>query len=93
MDEALSLTIGLGSIEAGTFGADEQGTASIPEAIRAKARSIIGEYAFDGEAQALVVGYGLGQEGSCGDGLLIRIDGSKGNAGVVVDGDIEPPPV
>jgi hypothetical protein len=63
--------------------------ASAPEGEGFVARAVVGHYALDLDAEVLVVGECSSQEGGSAASLLIGHDLGKGNAGVVVNRDMD----
>jgi len=89
LDEALGFAIGAWGVDAGADGLDVQLAAGLGEAPRTEAGTVVGHDASNGDVQAQEVSHGLAQEAAGGDSLFVGEQGSEGEAGVVVDGDVK----
>ena len=68
---------------------DGELSAGAGEAVGVEARPVIGEHAARGDAEALEVSHGFGEEAGRRVGLLVGIERGVGDARVVVDRDVE----
>src|SRR5271165_1225168 len=89
LDEAFSFAVGARGVEARADGLDAEFVAAGDEAARAEAGAVIGHHPANGNAQAGKVSHRLAQEFAGGDSLFVWQQGGEGDAGVVIDGDIE----
>jgi hypothetical protein len=89
LDEALGLAVGVWSVEAGANGFEGEIAASLGEQKRTEARPIVGHDATHPDAEVGEVGHGLAEEGSGGIVFFVGEQGGEGDAGVVVDSDVE----
>ena len=89
LDEAFGLAVGLGAVGSGEAVLDAELEAGCGEEFGAVSGAAIGEQAGNGDAVEFVVGDGLaeGVEGA-GD-FFVWVEAGEGEAGVVVDGDVE----
>src|SRR6202167_3775257 len=89
LDEAFGLAVGARGVRPGEAVLDaelEAGGAELPGAI---AGAVVGEQAADGDAVLGVEGDGGAQEDDGGFALLVGQHAGEGEAGVIVDGDVE----
>src|ERR1700693_2980754 len=89
LDEAFRLTVGAGCVGTGkaVLNAElETGGAELSGAI---AGAVVGEQAADGDAELGVEGEGGVQEGDGGFALLGGQHAGEGEAGVIVDSDVQ----
>jgi hypothetical protein len=89
LDEALGFAIGLGSIGLGEEMADLAKTQSGSEEVRAISRTVVGHEALNLDAQRGEVSQSVAQEGDGAGSAFIGKDLSEGNAGGIVDGDMD----
>ena len=89
LDEAFGFAIGARSVDASAGMAELEIATGFGKAVGAEAWAVVGHDAADGDAEVGEVGHGLAEEAGRRVGLFIRHHGGKGDAGVVVDGDIE----
>src|SRR2546429_4523499 len=89
LDEAFGLAVGAGSVRAGEAVLDGELEASGAEVAGAIAGAVVGEQAADGDAVLGVEGDGGAQEGDGGFALLVGQHAGEGEAGVIVDGDVQ----
>ena len=89
LDEALGLSVGAGRIGACAFRLDTEVLAGAAETMSLVAWTVVGQDAADADAKPSVPGDGGVEEvGRRGLGL-VRVHGGEGDAGVVVDGDVQ----
>ena len=89
LDEALGLAVGAGSIGASKSMTDAEFRAGTTELARAIATAVVGEQAANADTVLSIKSQGVLQEG---DGTLVSLIGQElgeGQAGVVIDGDME----
>jgi len=89
LDEAFGLAVGARGVRPGEAVLDaelEAGGAELPGAI---AGAVVGEQAADGDAVLGVEGDGGAQEDDGGFALLVGQHAGEGEAGVIVDGDVQ----
>jgi hypothetical protein len=89
LDEALGLAVGAGSVGTGEAVLDAELEAGGAELSGAIAGAVVGEQAADGDAVLGVEGDGGVQEGDGGLALLVGQHAGEGEAGVIVDGDVQ----
>jgi hypothetical protein len=89
LDEAFGLAVGARSVRAGEAVLDAELEAGSAEVSGAIARTVVGEQAADGDAVLGIEGDGGAQEGDGGFGLLVGQHAGEGEAGVIVDGDVQ----
>jgi hypothetical protein len=89
LDEALGLAVGLRAIGFGEEMADAQLLAGSGEEFGAVSRAAVGEHPPDLDAVLLVKGDRLLKRREHVGDLFIRGKGSKGEAAVIVDGDMQ----
>jgi hypothetical protein len=89
LDEAFGFAVGARSIRPGELVLDAESEESRGEAIGAVAGAVIGEEALDGDAEAVEVSQSGVEKAQSARGRLVWPDLSKGEAGVVVDGDMD----
>jgi len=89
LDEALGLSIGLGRVGLGSQMFDAKACASAGEVLCAIARAIVGHDAGDGDPERTIVVDGVVEEGDCTRRPLVGEDLSAGEAGMVVDRDVD----
>src|SRR6266567_4851586 len=89
LDEAFRLAIGAGSVRTGEAVRDAELEAGGTEVSGAIAGAVVGEQAADRDAVLGVEGNGGTQEDDGGFSLLVREHAGKGEAGVIVDGDVQ----
>ena len=68
---------------------DAEIAAGVSEVMGIEAGAIVGEHTAGGDAEALEVGDGFGEEAGRRLGGFVRIERRVGDPGVVVDGDVE----
>src|ERR1051326_4978254 len=89
LDEAFGLAVGAGSVGTGKAVLDAELKAGGAELAGAIAGAVVGEQAADGDAVLGVEGDGGVQEGDGGFALLVGQHAGEGEAGVIVDGDVQ----
>lgn len=89
LDETLGLAIGFGRIGLGADVFDVQVPARIAEGKGFVATTVVGHDAGDGDAEAFIIGYGRLEEGNGAVGLLVGLDLGEGDAGMIVDADMD----
>src|SRR5579863_3465428 len=89
LDEAFRLAIGAGSVGTGEAVLDAELEAGGAEVSGAIAGAVVGEQAADRDAVLGVEGDGGVQEGDGSFGLLVGQHAGEGEAGVIVDGDVQ----
>ena len=89
LDEAFRLAVGAGSVRTGEAVLDAELEAGGAEVSRAIAGAVVGEQAADGDAVLGIEGDGGAQEGDGGFGLLVGQHAGEGEAGGIVDGDMQ----
>ena len=89
LDEAFRLAVSAGSVGTGEAVRDAELEAGGTEVSGAIAGAVVGEQAANGDAVLGVEGYGGVQEGDGGLALLVGEHAGKGEAGVIVDGDVQ----
>ena len=89
LDEAFSLTVGLWTIGLGEEMAQAELLAGGGEEFGAVSRAAVGEDALDVDAMSFIELDCLVERGEDARSLLIRMEGGKGEPGMVVDGDVE----
>ena len=89
LDEALGLAVGARGVGAGEAVADAEAAASTTEVAGAVTGTIVGEQASDADAKRAIVGVGEEKELGSGKAALIGQDLGEGDAGMVVDGDVD----
>jgi hypothetical protein len=89
LDEALSLAIGLRAIGFGEEVTEAELLAGGGEELGAIGGASIGQHALDFDAVSSVAVDGLGQSGEDAGSLFVGEESGEGEAGVIVDGDVE----
>jgi hypothetical protein len=89
LDEALSLAIGFGGVWPGADVLEAKPSAGVAEGKRSVAGAVVGHDAFDGDAEAGIVGDGGLEEGHGTSLSLVRLDLAEGQARGVVDADMD----
>lgn len=89
LDEALSLTVGLGTIRAGEVVSDAELPAGCGEGFGAVTRTVIGHEAGEFDAVQGVEGDDLHEGGDDAGDFLVGMDAGEAEAGVIIDGDVE----
>ena len=89
LDEALGLAVGFGRVGLGADVLDAQVPASVAEGEGLVATAVVGHDAGDGDAEAFVVSHGRLEEGNGAIGLLVGLDLGEGDAGMIVDADVD----
>src|SRR3984957_2772314 len=89
LDEALRLAVGFGRIGLGADVFDTEVGAGVPESEGFIARPVVGHDPLDLDAEVFVVSHRRLEEGHCAIGLLVRFDLGEGDAGMVVDADMD----
>jgi hypothetical protein len=92
LDEAFGLAVSAGRVGASALVTKAMLLTEAAEDEGLIAGAIIGEHLADGDAEAAVIGQGGGEEGSGRGRLLIGQDLGEGDAGVIVDGDMDEVP-
>src|SRR5215212_1919852 len=88
-DEAFCFSVGLRSVGAGAEVADADGAAGDRVDGGAVGRAVVGDHALDGDAVAAIEANGASQEGRGGGGAFVGEDFGVGQAGAVIDGDVD----
>ena len=88
LDEAFGLAVGARRVRAGKAMADAETMASIAEEPRAIARAVVGQQTTNVDAEGAVVSDRSMEESHGGVAAFIGQDLREGEAGVVVDGDV-----
>ena len=89
LDEALGFSVGLWAVGFGELVFEAELEAGGGEEFGAVGGAAIGEDARDGDAVIFVEGDGLVESGEDAPGFLVREEGGEGEAGMIVDGDVE----
>src|SRR5712692_4077155 len=89
LNEAFGLAVGAGSVGTGEAVLDAELEAGGAEVAGTIAGAVVGEQAANGDAVLGVEGDGGVQEGDGGWALLVRQHAGEGEAGVIVDGDVQ----
>ena len=89
LNEAFGFAVGAWSIGSGEVVADAEFSASVAEQMRTVTVTIVGEQAANGDAALGEESDGGTEEGDGSIGLLVGQDAGEGEAGVVVDGDMQ----
>ena len=89
LDEALGLAIGLWAVRSGETVFDAEFLAGGGEEFGAIGGASISEEASDLDAMVFVEGHGLAQSLQGAGDLLVGMEAGKGEAGVVIDGDVQ----
>jgi len=89
LDETFGLAVGARSVGTGEAVLDAELEAGSAEVLGAIAGAVVGEQAADGDAVLGVEGNGGAQEGDGGFGLLVGQHAGEGEAGVIIDGDVQ----
>jgi hypothetical protein len=89
LDEGFGLAVGGWGVDAGALVGDAEMAADVREVVGVEAGSVVGEHTPCGDAEALEVGHGCGQEAGGGVRLFVRVECGVGDAGVIIDGDVE----
>ena len=91
LDEALGLAIGLGAAGSGEAVFDAELEAGGGEEFGAVGGAAVGEDALDVDAMSFVEADGLLEGREDAGSLFVREERGEGEAGVIVDGDVEAP--
>ena len=89
LDEALGFAVGLGAIRAGELVLDAEAIAGGGKGVGAVADAAVGEDALDGDAMEGVEADGLFEGGDNAGDLFVGQDTGVGDAGAVIDGDVQ----
>lgn len=89
LDEAFGFAIGLGTIGFGELVSEAEFLAGGGEELGAVGGAAIGEDALNGDAVVLIEGDRLMESGEDAGSLFVWEEAGEGEAGVVVDGDVE----
>lgn len=89
LDEAFGLAIGLGTIGSGEEMFEPELAAGGGEEIGAIGRALVGEDGLDGDAVGLVKGQSLLECGQDAGSFFIRKETGKGEAGMIINGDVQ----
>src|SRR5713226_5350953 len=89
LDEAFCLAVGARRVRAGEAVLDAELEASSAEVAGAIAGAVVGEQSANGDAVLGVEGDSGVQEGDGGFALLVGQHAGEGEAGVIVDGDVQ----
>ena len=89
LDEPFGFSIGAWGVRPGSFGFDAQVLAGIPEAMGLIAAAIVGKDATDADAEPCIPGDSGVEEVGRGSLFLVWVQSGEGDAGVVVDGDVQ----
>src|ERR1017187_5659588 len=89
LDEAFGFAIGARSVNASAGVSELQIAAGLGKEGGAEARTVVGHDAPDLDAEVGEVGHGLAEEAAGRSCFFIGQQGGEGDAGVVVDGDIQ----
>ena len=89
LDEAHGLAIGLRAVGSGEAVLDAELEAGGGEELGAVGGAAVGEEARNGDAVELVIGEGLAQGVEGAGDFFVWVEGDEGEAGMVVDGDVE----
>src|SRR5437867_2441579 len=89
LDEAFSLAVGARSVRTGEAVLDAELEAGGAEEAGAIAGAVVSEQAANADAVLGIEGDGGAQEGDGGLALLVGEDAGEGEAGVIVDGDVQ----
>jgi hypothetical protein len=89
LDEAFCFAIGARGVRASETVAEAELVTEAAKDAGAVTGAVVGEQAANGNAEAGVVGDGSMEKGSRGRGFLVRQDLREGDAGVVIDGDMD----
>jgi len=95
LDEAFGFPVGAGSIRPSEAMAQTELQASLAESVRAVAMAVIGEQPADANAQGSVIGHGRMKKSNGRSAGEIGQDLGEGDAGVIVNRDVQilPPPM
>ena len=89
MDEAFGLAIGLGAIGFGEVMVEAELVAGGGKEFGAIGRAAIGEDGLDGDAVIVIKGHGLVEGGEHTGDFFIGEETGKGEAGMIIDGDVK----
>ena len=89
LDEAFGFAVGLRRVRASAAVFEAHLQTSLAKLVGAIAAAVIGEQGADDDAVASEKVNRILEEGDGGVGLLIGEDASEGQAGVIVDGDVQ----
>src|SRR5271157_4792070 len=89
LDEALGFAVGAGCVRASEAMAQAKLKAGLAESARAVAVAVIGEQPANGNTQRGVIGCGGAQESNRRSAGEVRQDLGEGDAGVIVNGDVQ----
>jgi len=89
LDKPFGLAIGAGSVRTGEMVTEAECHDSSAESVRAITVAVVGEQAADGDAEGSIVSHGSPEESNSGSSGESGQDLGKGNAGMVIDGDVE----
>lgn len=88
MDEAFSLAVGSRGVGSGTKVPQSQAMTQAPKASGQVTCAIVGEHAFEANAQTTVIAHGLEQRRADAAAGFVWTDRAETNAGVIIDGDM-----
>jgi len=88
LNESFGLAVGFRRIGPGADVPEAELAASVAEVEGFVAGAVIGHHPAHGDAEALVIGDRVFEEGDGADGFFIRLHLDEGDAGSVVDGDM-----
>ena len=89
LDEAFGFAVGLRTIGTGEEMFESQLVAALSKAFGAVGRALVGEEGLDVDVMGFIKGDGLVECGQDAGGFLIGKEGGKGDAGMVIDGDVQ----
>ncbi len=89
LDEAFGFAVGLGAIRSGEAVLEAELLAGGGEEFGAVSGAAIGQEALEGNAMVLVKSDGLAERIQSTGDLFVREETGEGEAGMVVDGDVE----
>src|SRR5439155_4781428 len=85
LDKAFRLAVGARGVGAGEALGDAELATGAAKAARAVARSVVGQYPADADAEARVVGHRCPQESRCRCGFLVGQEVGESDAGVIIN--------
>src|SRR5262249_9333765 len=89
LDEALGLAVGFGRVGPGADVLEAEVPASVTEGEGFIATAVVGHNAGHSDAETFVISHGGPEEGNGAVGCLVRLDLGEGDAGMVVDADMD----
>ena len=89
LDEAFGLAVGLGTIGAGEEMFETELLAGGGREFGAIGRTTISQDGLDGDAVVLIKGQGLLECGEDAGDIFVGKEGGKGEAGMIIDGDVK----